>query len=137
MKCLIVEDDFLSRRILKELLSSQFECDIAVNGQEAVSAFQLAHTEKRPYELICMDIMMPMLDGNEALRQIRELEKDRGILPDQEVKVLMISALDDPKTVFKSFYQGGATSYLVKPISRRKLTHEVRQLGLISKDDNL
>jgi len=137
VKCLIVEDDFLSRRILKELLSSQFECDIAVNGQEAVSAFQLAHTEKRPYELICMDIMMPMLDGNEALRQIRELEKDRGILPDQEVKVLMISALDDPKTVFKSFYQGGATSYLVKPISRRKLTHEVRQLGLISKDDNL
>ena len=137
MKCLIVEDDFLSRRILKELLSSHFECDIAVNGQEAVSAFQLAHTEKRPYELICMDIMMPMLDGNEALRQIRELEKERGIPSSQEVKVIMVSALDDPKTVFKSFYQGGATAYLVKPITRRKLTQDLRKLGLITRDDNL
>lgn len=132
MKCLIVEDHFLSRRILKDLLSTHFECDIAVNGQEAVSSFQLAHEGKRPYDLICMDIMMPVVDGNQALLQIRGLEQEMGIPQNREVRVIMISALDDPQTVVKSYYQGGATSYIVKPVTKQKLMHEVRQLGLLT-----
>jgi len=131
VKCLIVEDQFLSRRILKDLLSPHFECDIAINGQEAVTSFQLAHEGKRPYDLICMDIMMPVVDGYEALQQIRSMEQEKGISQNREVKVIMISALDDPQTVVKSFYIGGATSYLVKPVTRQKLMHEVRQLGLL------
>jgi two-component system chemotaxis response regulator CheY len=132
MKCLIVEDDFISRRILKELLSSYCECDIAVNGEEAVTSFRMAHESKRPYELICMDIMMPDVDGNEALKQIRRIEKDMGVLPELEVKVIMTTALDDPKTVINSFYKGGATSYLVKPISKQKLIAELRAFELVS-----
>lgn len=131
MKCLIVEDQFLSRRILKDLLSPHFECDIAINGQEAVTSFQLAHEGKRPFDLICMDIMMPIVDGYEALRQIRCLEQEKGIPQNREVRVIMISALDDPQTVVKSFYVGGATSYLVKPVTKQKLMHEIRQLGLL------
>jgi two-component system chemotaxis response regulator CheY len=131
MKCLIVEDDFISRRILKELLSSYCECDIAVNGEEAVTSFLMAHESKRPYELICMDIMMPDVDGNEALKRIRRIEKDMGVLPGFEVKVIMTTAMDDPKTVINSFYKGGATSYLVKPISKQKLISELRALGLV------
>jgi two-component system chemotaxis response regulator CheY len=132
MKCLIVEDDFISRRILKELLSSYCECDIAVNGEEAVTSFRMAHEGKRPYELICMDIMMPDVDGNEALKRIRRIEKEMGILPELEVKVIMTTALDDPKTVINSFYKGGATSYLVKPISKQKLIAELRAFELVS-----
>jgi two-component system chemotaxis response regulator CheY len=132
MKCLIVEDDFISRRILKELLSAYCECDIAVNGEEAVTSFRMAHESKRPYELICMDIMMPGVDGNEALTRIRQLEKDMGVPPEIEVKVVMTTAMDDPKTVIDSFYRGGATSYLVKPISKQKLVRELRTFGLIS-----
>lgn len=132
MKCLIVEDDFISRRILKELLSAYCESDIAVNGEEAVISFRLAHQSKRPYDLICMDIMMPGVDGTEALRQIRGLERDMGIPPALEVKVIMTTALDDPKTVIDSYYKGGATSYLVKPISKQKLVRELREFGLIA-----
>lgn len=130
MKCLIVEDDFISRRILKELLSPAFDCDIAINGEEAVTSFRLAHEGKHPYDLICMDIMMPGVDGQEALRRIRELEKDMGIPPKLEVKVVMTTALDDPRTVVQSYYKCGATSYIVKPISKQKLMRELRQLGL-------
>lgn len=131
MKCLIVEDDFISRRILKELLSPYYDCDIAVNGEEAVTSFHLAHEGKRPYDLICMDIMMPGVDGHEALRRIRELEKGMDIPQVMEAKVIMTTALDDPQTVIRSYYKGGATSYIVKPVSKQKLLLELRKLGLI------
>ncbi|KAA0888817.1 response regulator [Oryzomonas rubra] len=131
MKCLIVEDDFISRRILKEMLSEHFDCDIAINGEEAVTSFRLAHEGKRPYDLICMDIMMPGVNGQEALRRIRELERSLQVPPQLEAKVIMTTALDDPKTVVQAFYQGGATAYLVKPISRQKLMNELRVLGLL------
>lgn len=131
MKCLIVEDDFISRRILKELLAPHFDCDVAVNGEEALMSFRLSHEGKRPYDLICMDIMMPGMDGQEALRLIREHEKELGIPQQREVKVIMVTALDDPHTVISSFYDGGATSYVVKPISKHKLMAELRQLGLV------
>jgi two-component system, chemotaxis family, chemotaxis protein CheY len=130
VKILIVEDDFTSRRILREFLKPYGEIEIAVDGEEAITAFNLAHEAKQPYELICMDIMMPKMDGREALRQIRQREKGLEVPPNLEVKIIMTTALDDPKTVFGAFYDDGATSYLVKPISRQKLVRELRTLGL-------
>lgn len=131
MKCLIAEDHLLSRRILKELLSSQFDCDIAVNGQEAIDSFQLAHEAKRPYDVIFMDIMMPMVDGLEALQCIRTMERNMKIPPNLAVKVIMTTALDDPHTVIKSFKECEADAYLVKPLSRHKLANELRKLNLM------
>ncbi len=131
MKTLIVEDDFISRRILKEMLSPYGECDIAIDGEEAVQAFRIALDESAPYDLVCMDIMMPNMDGQEALRLIRALEKERGGSAAKETKVIMTTALGDPKTVVEAFYKGGVTSYLVKPIGKQKLLQELRNFGLI------
>ncbi|BDV42394.1 response regulator [Geotalea uraniireducens] len=131
MKTLIVEDDFISRKIMMELLTPLGECDVAIDGEEAVQAFRLAHEEKRPYDLICMDIMMPNMDGTEALKLIRAAESAMGVAAAHEVKVVMTTALDDPKSVVEAFYHGGATSYLVKPISRQKLMKEIRSHGLL------
>lgn len=131
MKCLIAEDHLLSRRILKELLSQDADCDIAVNGQEAIDSFVLAHESKRPYDVVFMDIMMPVVDGLEALLTIRAIEKKMGIPPNLAVKVIMTTALDDPHTVVKSFNKCEADSYIVKPLSRHKLSKELRALKLI------
>ncbi len=130
MKVLIVDDEFASRRLLQAILSPHGECDVAVNGTEAVEAFRLAWEEKRPYDLVCLDIMMPEMDGNQALKKIREMEKDKGIKGSDEVKVIMTTALGDPKTVIESFYRAGATGYVVKPINHKKLIEEIRALGL-------
>lgn len=131
MRCLIVEDDFISRKILRELLLPYFEIEIAVDGEEAVTAFKLAHEAKTPYDMICMDIMMPRMNGTEALRIIRQMEKELEVPPNLEAKVIMTTALDDPKTVFENYYNVGATAYIVKPISKSKLLGELRTLGLI------
>ncbi|KAF0215132.1 MAG: two-component system chemotaxis family response regulator [Geobacteraceae bacterium] len=131
MRTLIVEDDFISRRILKDILSSHGDCDIAIDGKEAVQAFRMALDENKPYELICMDIMMPNMDGQEALKKIREIEKERGITGSREVKVIMTTALDDPKNVVEAYYKGGATSYVVKPINKGRLLGEIRGFGLL------
>lgn len=131
MKCLIVEDDFISRRVLRELLAPYFDCDIAVDGEEGIASFKLAHEAKTPYDLICLDIMMPKVDGHAALKAIREYEKALEVPPNLEVKIIMTTALDDPKTVFETYYQGGATAYLVKPLSKQKIVRELRSLGLI------
>ncbi len=129
MRALIVEDEFLSRKVLRSFLMSLFEVDIVVNGKEAVDAFKLAHQEGNPYALILMDIMMPEVDGIEALEQIRAVEREERLTP--RVKVIMTSALDDPKTVIKSFHDGEASGYIVKPVDKDKLFAELEKLKLI------
>jgi two-component system, chemotaxis family, chemotaxis protein CheY len=131
VKCLIAEDHLLSRRILKELLPPLFDCDIAVNGQEAIELFQLAHESKRPYTLIFMDIMMPIVDGLEALLCIRTLERKMEIPHEMAVKVIMTTALDDPHTVIRSFNECQADAFIVKPLNRQKLATELRKLKLM------
>jgi len=131
MRILIAEDDFISRRILKEILAPYGDCDVVVDGEEAVQAFQMAMEEHKPYDVICLDIMMPKTDGHEALKRIRESERAAGVRGSAEVKVVMVTALDDPKTVFQAYYRGGATSYIVKPIDKDKVIGEIRSLGLI------
>lgn len=129
MRALIVEDEFLSREILKKILAPLFEVDIVVNGEEAIQAFKFAHAESNPYDLILLDIMMPVVDGLEALETIRALEKERGWSP--PVKVIMTTALNDPKTVIRSFHDGLAEAYIVKPVDKDKLYEELKKLDLL------
>ena len=131
MRVLIVEDDFLSRNILRDLVSEYGVCDLAVDGEEAIMAFDLAWEDGAPYDLIFMDIMMPGTNGLEAVKRIRAMEKERGINGQRESKIVMTTALGDPKTVFEAYNQGGATSYVIKPITREKVAAEVRKAGLI------
>ncbi len=131
MRVLVVEDDFTSRKVLQKILSPFGEVDIAVNGLEAVEAFESSLNDQKPYDLICMDIMMPEMDGQEALKRIRTVEKAHGIRPADEVKVIMTTALDDPKNVVEAYYKGGATSYVPKPIDKHMLLHLLKNLGVI------
>jgi len=131
LKILIVEDDFVCRQIMKDILKNYGDYDIVVDGEEAIQAFKLALEDKTPYDLIFMDIMMPRIDGKEALKQIRNIEKENNIRGSDEVKVVMTTALNDPKTVFESYYQSGATSYLVKPLTKEKIVAQLKEYNLL------
>jgi two-component system, chemotaxis family, chemotaxis protein CheY len=133
MKILIVEDDFGSRVLMKKLLSSYGNSDVVVDGEEAVSSFKLAWEEKKPYNLVMMDIMLPEIDGHEALQQIRTYEKTIGLSDQDRVKVIMTTALGDPKNVVTAYNKGEASSYIVKPVEIAKLREEMTKLGFEEK----
>ena len=77
MRILIAEDDLISRTIMKKYLSHFGECDVAVDGDEAVNLFRIATAEGRPYSLVTLDIMMPKLSGQNVLKSIREIEASK------------------------------------------------------------
>ena len=128
MRILITEDDFISRHLLCHLLASWGTCDQAANGAEAVEAFSRALDEKRPYDVVLLDIMMPVMDGQAALTEIRRLEESRNIWGLAAVKVIMTTALDDRKTVLTAF-RHQCELFLVKPIDEKILYQQMRGLG--------
>ena len=130
MKTLVVEDDFLSRSLLSNLFSGYGVCHAAVNGEEAVAAYEKTIDDGAPYDLICLDIMMPVMDGQQTLARIRDIEERRGIDAGAGVRVIMVSAVDDARNVAKAFNQGKCEAYHTKPIDRDKLLGQVRELGL-------
>jgi two-component system, chemotaxis family, chemotaxis protein CheY len=133
MKCLIVEDDFAARRLMQRYLTNYGESDVAVNGNEAVEAFRQSVDGKKSYDMICLDIMMPNMDGHEVLKAIRQIESEHGINGLDGVKVIMTTALGDSKNVISSFREG-CEAYIVKPVEKNKLLKEMEKLGLVESE---
>ncbi len=130
MKVLIAEDDFASRKFMLRFLSKYGECDITVDGLEAVEAFTMALEENEGYDLVCLDIMMPGLDGYEALKKIREIEKEKFVPEEKAAKIIMTTALNEGKNVTKAF-DLGCTAYAGKPIDQDKFENVLRKFELI------
>ncbi len=130
MKTLVVEDDVSCSVLLQKILSPYGECLVAVDGREGLKLFFGAHEKKEPFELICLDIMMPVMDGQEVLKEIRKWEETKGILGLDGVKVIMTTALGDSKNIIQSFREQ-CEAYIVKPIDKNKLLNEIKLLGLL------
>jgi Response regulator containing CheY-like receiver domain and AraC-type DNA-binding domain len=135
MRTLIVEDDFVCRRLLQSMLKPYGEVDIAVNGVEALEAFKLALEEQKCYNLICIDILMPEMNGQELLKNIREYEEMMGIYGMDNVKIIMTTSIGDFGNI-KSAFVEQCDAYMVKPIERKKLDEKLVELGLITVDGN-
>jgi two-component system chemotaxis response regulator CheY len=132
LKMLVVEDDLTSRILLQDLLSRYGRCHIAINGKEAVDAFQAACQTGHGYDLICMDILMPEMDGTEALRAIRSLEEEANIHSTDGVKIFMTTNVLNMKTIAASF-KALCDTYLFKPIDGEQLDEHLKSFGLIGK----
>ena len=106
------------------------ECDVTVDGKEAVEAYKMAIECGEPYDLICLDIMMPEMDGHQALRAIRKIEEESGVAEDERVKIVMTTALSETRHVTKAF-ENGCTAYAGKPINQDKLEAMLKKFKLI------
>lgn len=115
MRILLAEDNNqLSRVIVAALQTSQYTVDTAVNGQEAVDL-----AKQHPYDVMILDIMMPIKDGLEALREIRA-SGDRTY-------VIMLTALSEVNDKVNGL-DAGADDYLTKTFSLKELLARLRSL---------
>ncbi|KAG6355915.1 hypothetical protein INS49_015299 [Diaporthe citri] len=117
---LLVDDNFVNLRILKMYCEKRnITYSTAINGQEAVERFEKSLEEGRPINLVLMDLQMPVCDGIEATRQIREVEGKNGpALPPS--RILMITGQDSAQDKARSF-AAGVDAFYVKPMGVKAL----------------
>ncbi len=132
LRFLVVDDDGVCRALIKAILSPYGECTFAYDGQEAVDAVRLSLEDEHPYDLITLDIMMPGMNGHEALKCIRDLENEKNCGGSDGVKIIMTTALRDSKHCIQAFREG-CECYVTKPINEQDLLRKMRELGVMDK----
>ncbi|MBF0582901.1 MAG: response regulator [Magnetococcales bacterium] len=131
MRILIVDDEQFNRLLLQQILKDLGDCDLTVDGREAVEAFILAHEEGNPYHLVLLDIMMPDMNGQDALKSIRSYERERGVDEAKQAVIIMVTALDTEAQVVEAFFRGRCTDYITKPVNQVQLFNKLKEYHLL------
>lgn len=129
MKILVAEDDMASGKFMLKLLAKYGEVVLARDGIAAVDEFVNAVNTNERFDLICMDVMMPKIDGYKALASIRDAERKLGLARDKRVKVVMVSALDEGFDA--NYASDDYEEYMCKPIDIIKFDEMIKELGLV------
>lgn len=130
MRSLVVEDDDASRLVLEHLLREFGPTDTAANGTLGREALKVAVDSRTPYDLVCLDIMMPGMDGQELLAWYRGYEDLMGVAQHRLAKIIMTTALDDAQNVQDAMKEN-CDAYIVKPVTSDGLRSELESLGLV------
>lgn len=114
LKILLAEDNKINQR-LAALIFKQLgaTCDVASDGEEAAHRYA-----EEPYDLILMDLKMPVMDGLESSRTIREMEKKSG---NGHRAVIIALSASEPSDVISTCKESGMDDYMEKPIQGNKL----------------
>lgn len=128
MRCLIVDDDSTCRKILSTSLAPIYMLDEATNGLDALARVTVLLQQKTPYDLIVIDIMMPVMDGQSALVAIRTAENIHGFPPGKGSKIIMSSALDDALNI-KTAFREQVDGYITKPVNLQKMYRLIQDFG--------
>ena len=121
MKILLAEDDFVTRKFMVSFLSKYGECDVTVDGMEAVDAFMMALEDGEPYDLVCLDIMMPVMDGFGVLEYLVEHKYI------EDIPVFIISADTSDKSLSRA-YDLGAADVIAKPFNIRFVRRRINNI---------
>lgn len=124
-KVLVVEDSASSQMTIQDILLPYADCDGALDGISAVAKFRDAMLSDKPYDLICMDITMPKMDGKTALSIIREIERHKGA---KETPVIMITAVGDTMSKIEAMHELKVASYLMKPVTKEALIKVLQKI---------
>jgi PAS domain S-box-containing protein len=127
LRILLAEDSPDNRLLIEAYLKKlPYQLDTAENGQVAVEKFMRQH-----YDLVLMDVRMPVMDGYTAVRRIRDWERERG-RPSTPIVALTASALEDD---IRNSLEAGCTTHVGKPVRKSRLLETIRELTDLSTPD--
>ena len=126
LRILLAEDNYANRQLVMHILKRVgLRVDLAHNGREALQAL-----ERRHYDLVLMDIQMPVMDGLEATRLIRQREAERGLRT--RIIALTAHAMKDDRD---ACLQAGMDGYITKPIDPGLLIATVEEALDVASDE--
>ena len=128
MKTLVVDDELVSRNKMQRIMDGFSECEAVESGNAAIAAFKKALENGMPFNLITLDVLMPKMDGTEVLYTIREIEKEKKIPKEKQVKILMVTSHSDRDSIITSI-QAGCDDYIVKPFDREVIINKLEKIG--------
>lgn len=134
MRILIAEDDRISRSFLQKFMTGYGDVEVAVDGMDAIDLYMDAIKNKEPFDLLCLDIMMPKVDGLKVLKVIRQLETQHKQAAEKRLKIIMMTALADIGYVDEAF-RLGCDAYASKPVDTEKVEEAMKNLGLLPAED--
>lgn len=128
MRILIVDDGEINRLVLDAMLGTLGKTAMAENGAEGVWAVEEALASEDPFDLICLDIAMPEMDGLRALHAIRAAERRHEA---KRSVIVMVTGSSDPEDMLKSLENEGCDGFIVKPVLWQTLQKVISRHGLI------
>ena len=120
MEFLIVEDDPVMQQLTPRMLQSLgYASRLATNGADAIEACRLA-----PPDAVIMDVQMPRMNGLEATRELRRLQRQEGLAP---FPIIVLSAFytDQERS---ACFEAGADGFVTKPLMIAKLANEIHRV---------
>ncbi|MBF0123873.1 MAG: response regulator [Magnetococcales bacterium] len=135
MKILIADDELQNRKLMRDFLKPLGQCDMASDGKAALDLFVADLEDGDPYDIVFLDIMMPVMDGQKALSKMRAAEK--RLAPEaRETAIIMVTGMDSSMQAMQAYFKGGCTDYLTKPVTRQSLLDKLQTLGLIEIEED-
>lgn len=131
IKALIVEDVFLIQRLIAHLIQDYAECKPAENGKDAINLFTSEYFNGVPFNLVCLDIYLPEMNGIEVLKSIRAFEEEIRLKEDERCKIVMVSSSSNHNMV-NSAKKVGCDGYVTKPFTKNEVIAELLRLKLIT-----
>ena len=115
-KTLIVDDSIAILELMDNMLREFGVRDItpAEDGLAAVELFRQALDSGAPYNLVFLDIVMPLMDGQAALKRMRGMEKEAGLTDGDRATIIMATSLHSTGDMIQAIIDGDCTDYLVK-----------------------
>lgn len=127
LQILVVEDTPIHQKVTRaQLAQIGFVCDVVTNGRDAIEALH-----ETSYSAILMDIRMPVMDGYETTRAIRELEKSESLPWKCPIYIFALTGCAMPRDREKGLV-AGMDGYLTRPLSFKKLQAELEKVISIS-----
>ena len=125
LKVLLVEDNILNQKIASfGLKKFNHNVEIANNGMEAITMFKISE-----YDVVLMDIMMPVMDGYEATSAIRKFEKESCTPKNTPIIAITANTLDNDREKCLSV---GMNEYMPKPFDINRLNEIFKELNIIA-----